>query len=65
MLVRVCNSLNGTRDTINFKCHFLAFTGSFLEDRSFVDNDEQYPCLVRDGIPIVVKGGMLSDNWRL
>jgi glucose-1-phosphate adenylyltransferase len=27
--------------------------------------DEFYPCYIRDGIPIVVKGGMLPDNWRL
>jgi glucose-1-phosphate adenylyltransferase len=27
--------------------------------------DEHYPCLVRDGIPIVVKGGQLPDNWKL
>lgn len=27
--------------------------------------DDYYPCFVREGIPIVVKGGMLPDNWKL
>ncbi len=27
--------------------------------------DEFYPCFIREGIPIVVKGGLLPDNWKL
>lgn len=33
--------------------------------KNLVDSDEYYPCYIRDQIPIVVKGGILPDNWRM
>ncbi|MFN3189307.1 MAG: glucose-1-phosphate adenylyltransferase [Aureliella sp.] len=33
--------------------------------RGLDESDDFYPCYVREGIPIVVKGGMLVDNWTL
>lgn len=37
-----------------------------IENKSGVENsDDHYPCYIRDGIPIVVKGGMLADDWKL
>ncbi|MEM8732731.1 MAG: glucose-1-phosphate adenylyltransferase [Planctomycetota bacterium] len=33
--------------------------------RGLVESDDFYPCYIREGIPIVVKGGMLVDNWTL
>ncbi|MFK7738398.1 MAG: glucose-1-phosphate adenylyltransferase [Pirellulaceae bacterium] len=29
------------------------------------ESDDFYPCYIRDSIPIIVKGGMLVDNWSL
>lgn len=28
-------------------------------------SDDHYPCYIREGIPIIVKGGMLVDGWKL
>lgn len=37
-----------------------------VENRSNkVECDDFYPCFIREGIPIVVKGGMIPDNWKL
>ena len=29
------------------------------------ESDEHSPCLIRDGIPILIKGGVLPDGWTL
>ncbi|MCR9293366.1 MAG: glucose-1-phosphate adenylyltransferase [bacterium] len=37
-----------------------------VENRSNkVECVDFYPCFIREGIPIVVKGGMIPDNWKL
>lgn len=37
-----------------------------VENRHGVtESDEHAPCLIREGIPILVKGGILPDGWKM
>jgi glucose-1-phosphate adenylyltransferase len=36
-----------------------------LNERKIETRGEDEPCIIRDGIPIVVKEGILPDGWQL
>lgn len=37
-----------------------------VENRGMIENSDDYdPCMIRDGIPILVKGGVLKDGWKM
>jgi glucose-1-phosphate adenylyltransferase len=36
-----------------------------VNERGVESRDESDPCIVRDGIPVVVKDAVISDGWRL
>jgi glucose-1-phosphate adenylyltransferase len=37
-----------------------------VANQTGLDNsDEKDPCVIRDGIPVVIKDGLLPDNWTL
>ncbi len=38
---------------------------SLVNPGNVPDNDDHDPCLFRDGVAVVVKGGVLPDNWKL
>jgi glucose-1-phosphate adenylyltransferase len=38
---------------------------SIVNESGVEQRDDSTPCLVRDGIPIVLKDGILADDWRL
>jgi hypothetical protein len=36
-----------------------------VNDKNIVDGPDADDCVVRDGIPVVVKGAVLPDGWSL